>query len=83
MPSAPVFCLLFLFDPVSFSRMVLFQAYDGRRPQICISDPKLIRLITTADFDHFRNHGWDFGSGSESTSIFANLLDLLNGMASF
>jgi len=53
----------------------IYGAYDGRTPQIFISDPKLIRLITTAHSDSFRNHGF---SNVFSGTIPNLVLDLLN-----
>lgn len=64
---------------VKFKNLSDYQVYDGRRPQIHISDPKLIRQITTVDFDHFVNHDFDFGSSFNS--LFASLLDVLSGQS--
>lgn len=58
---------------LNFENIFVVKAYDGRSPVVYISDPAIIRLITTVDFDHFPNRNYFLGG------MFEHLLDALKG----
>ncbi|CAG7820488.1 unnamed protein product, partial [Allacma fusca] len=53
----------------------IYGVYYGRKPQIHIVDPEIVRQILVKDFDKFVNHSIDFGAGA--SDVFGEMLDFI------
>ncbi len=47
----------------------MLQIYDGRAPNVFISDPELIYKITFTESDHFKKREHDFGNSVINENI--------------